>query len=170
MRAILPSSHTFSERKSSGQRSRGGRATLLLAVIRLPRGLPGPRHQAHPHQALHAENKRQGRALHSDGGSGMGLCPSLPNIRSSGPRAAVLAASIQLASAPWWYRLSNADQQARFDQEQPLEAPQLVSNDRHERRRIWAGEPIGPTCPLAPIPVSPRRLGRKPRRILPLGS
>jgi len=43
---------------------------------------------------LHAENKRQGRALHSDSASGMGLCPGLPNIRSSGPRAAVLAASI----------------------------------------------------------------------------
>ena len=80
----------------------------------------------HPHQALHAENKWQGRALHSDRPSGMGLCPGLPNIRSSGSRAAGLAASIQLAPPPWWYRLSNADQQARFDQGQPLEAPHLA--------------------------------------------
>src|SRR2546428_76870 len=45
-----------------------------------------------------------------------------------------------------------------------------LSNDSHERRRVWAGEPIGPPCPLAPTPVSPRKLARKPRRILPLGS
>jgi hypothetical protein len=42
----------------------------------------------HIGKALHAQNKRQGRALHSDSASGMGLCPGLPNIRSSGPRPA----------------------------------------------------------------------------------
>ena len=49
---------------------------------------------------------------------------------SAGPTAAGLAASIQLAPTPCWYRLSNADQQARFDPGQPLEAPHLAST-RH---------------------------------------
>jgi hypothetical protein len=48
--------------------------------------------------------------------------------------------------------------------------PSELSNDRHERRRVWADEPIGLPCPLAPTPVSPRKLARRPRRILPLGS
>ena len=45
-----------------------------------------------------------------------------------------------------------------------------LSNDRHERRRVWAGEPIGTPCPPAPTPVSLRKLTPRPRRILPLGS
>ena len=35
---------------------------------------------------------------------------------------------------------------------------------------VWADEPSGPPCPLAPTPVSRRKLGRKPRRILRPGS
>src|SRR5438309_9685068 len=87
--------------------------------------LAGTWHQTHPHQALQSQNKRKGRALHPDRTSGMGLCQSLSNIRSARPRAADLAAPIQLAPTPRWYKISNADQQARFDQGQPLEAPQL---------------------------------------------
>jgi transposase-like protein len=64
---------------------------------------------------------------HSDCASGMGLCPSLSNIRSAHSRTADLAAPIQLASTPRWYKFSNADQQARFDQGQPLEAPHLAA-------------------------------------------
>ena len=42
------------------------------------------RPQAHPHQALHAQDQRQGRALHPDRAARMGLRPSLPHLR---PRA-----------------------------------------------------------------------------------
>src|SRR5207249_10255985 len=37
-----------------------------------------------------------------------------------------------------------------------------LSNDRHERRRVWAGEPIGTPCPPAPTPVSLRKLTPRP--------
>ena len=51
-----------------------------------------------------------------------------------------------------------------------VELPKRTSNDRHERRRVWVAEATGPPCPLAPTPVSPRKLTQRPRRILPLGS
>ena len=37
----------------------------------------------HLHQALHAKDQRQGRALHSNSASRMGLCPRLPKLRST---------------------------------------------------------------------------------------
>jgi hypothetical protein len=46
--------------------ARHDRQWQLRPVLRLPRRLPGAGHHAYPHQALHAENKRKGRALHSD--------------------------------------------------------------------------------------------------------
>ena len=48
---------------------------------RLPRRLPRSRPQAHPHQALHAQDQRQGRALHPDRAARMGLRSSLPDFR-----------------------------------------------------------------------------------------
>jgi hypothetical protein len=117
--------------------ARHDRQWQLLPVLRLPRRLPGPGHQAYPHQALHAQNKRKGRALHSDRASGMGLCQGLPNIRSPRSTAAGLAASIQLALTPWWYKLANAHQQTRPNRGQPLEAPHLVDLIRHSIRPRW---------------------------------
>src|SRR5712671_1728458 len=55
----------------------------------------------------------------------MGLRSSLSNIRSPCPGASHLAASIQLASAPWRYKIKNTNQQTRPDRGQPVEAPQL---------------------------------------------
>ena len=86
-----------------------------------PRRLPGPGHQAHPHQALYAQNQRQGRALHPDRAQGVGLRSSLSHIRSPRRRASRLAAPIQLASAPWRHKISNTNQQTRSDRGQPLE-------------------------------------------------
>ena len=40
----------------------------------------GPWTQTHPHQALHAANQRQGRAVHQTLASGMGLRDRLPDI------------------------------------------------------------------------------------------
>ncbi len=51
----------------------------------LSRGLQGARPQAHPHQALHAQNQRQGRALHPDRAPRMGLCPSLSQHQIGAP-------------------------------------------------------------------------------------
>src|SRR6478609_10620338 len=56
---------------------------------------------------------------------GNGLMPKPIQHQIGRPRAADLAAPIQLAPTPRWYKISNADQQARFDQGQPLEAPHL---------------------------------------------
>src|SRR5581483_783085 len=54
---------------------------------------------------------------------GNGLMPSLSNLGLARTRAADLATSIRLAPPPWWYRRTNADQPAPFEQGQPLEAP-----------------------------------------------
>ena len=52
---------------------------------RLPQGLPPPRPQAHPHQTLHPQDQRQGRALHPDRLARMGLCPGLPTPHDNAP-------------------------------------------------------------------------------------
>ena len=43
--------------------------------------LQATRPQAHPHQALHAQDQRQGRALHPDRAARMGLRSRLPQLR-----------------------------------------------------------------------------------------
>ena len=53
-------------------------------------------------------------------------------------RAADLAAPIQLAPTPRWYKISNADQQARSNQGQPLEAPHLVHDRAPHMPRPWS--------------------------------
>jgi transposase len=45
---------------------RHDRQRIMLPGVRLPGRLPRSRAQTHPHQALHTENQRQGRALHPD--------------------------------------------------------------------------------------------------------
>ena len=67
------------------RRARHDRQRLLLQILRLPQGLPRARPQAHPHQALHAQDQRQGRALHPDRLARMGLCPRLSTPQTSAP-------------------------------------------------------------------------------------
>ena len=57
-------------------------------ALRLSRCLQRARPQAHPHQALHAEDQRQGRALHPDRAPRMGLRPGLSDLRPSRRRTA----------------------------------------------------------------------------------
>ena len=76
-------------------------------VLRLPRRLQGPRPQTHPHQALHAQNQRQSRALHPDRAARMGLCPAYPTSDRRAPRAPHLAASLQLASTTRRHKIQN---------------------------------------------------------------
>ena len=85
------------------------------------------RSQAHPNQALYAENQWQGRALYPNSTSRVGLCQGLPPLRSPRRRTSALAPSLQLAPSPWQYRRQTAHQQTRPNREQPVEAPQLVS-------------------------------------------
>ena len=95
---------------------------------RLRPSLQAARSQAHPNQALYAENQWQGRALHPNCTPRMGLCQGLSALRSSWRRASALAAPLQLAPSPWQYRCQTAHQQTRSNREQPVEAPQLERN------------------------------------------
>ncbi|MCK1594646.1 helix-turn-helix domain-containing protein [Bradyrhizobium sp. 164] len=103
--------------------------------------MPAPGHQAHPHQALHAQNKRQGRALHPDRASG--LVRSVVEGGLSKADAAFQFNTTPKTVAKWVKRFlaegveglrdrssrphSSPSQTppatARFDQGQPLEAP-----------------------------------------------
>jgi hypothetical protein len=55
----------------------------------------------HPHQALHTEKQRQGRALHPDLPERMGLRTGLQSLSTENRGAADLAAPIQLAQAAY---------------------------------------------------------------------
>ena len=67
MRRRLPQGRRRLLRKPRHQRrARHDRQRLLLQILRLPQGLQAARPQAHPHQTLHAQDQRQGRALHPD--------------------------------------------------------------------------------------------------------
>src|SRR3982750_5044723 len=92
----------------------------------LPLRLPRSRSQAHPDQALYAQDKRQGRALYPDRPARMGLRSGLPHLGSPRRRVADLAAPIQLASAAQQSKSKSAHQPPRSDRGQPVEAPQLA--------------------------------------------
>src|SRR5688572_26919679 len=55
----------------------------------------------HPHQTLHAQYQRQGRALHPNRAARMGIRQDLYTLRRPHSRTALRAASLQLASATW---------------------------------------------------------------------
>ena len=67
----------------------------------LPSSLQTPRPPPNLHQALHAQDQRQGRALHPDRAARMGLRSRLSQLGSAIGRTAPLAPSLQLASATW---------------------------------------------------------------------
>ncbi len=77
------------------------RQRLLLSLQSLCQGLQEAWPQAYPHQALYAEDQRQGRALHPNFAPRMGLCPSLQYLGRTRRRTAQMAAPLQLAPAPW---------------------------------------------------------------------
>ena len=66
-------------------RARDDRQRLLLPVQGLPRSLQAPRPAAHLHQALHAEDQRQGRALHPDQPCANGPTPKPTTTQTSEP-------------------------------------------------------------------------------------
>ena len=106
-------------------RARHDRQRIMLQVESFRPSMPRPRPQACQDQALHAQDQRQGGALHPDGATGMGLRHRLPNFRPTRRRAARLDAPIQLASPTRRYKLQDANQSPRQNRGQPVEAPQL---------------------------------------------
>lgn len=89
------------------------RQRILLQILCFPQSLQAPRPQAYPHQALHAEDQRQGRALYPDQPARMGLCPRLQHFKRTSCRVAEMASPLQLAPAAWQYRLNATHQQTR---------------------------------------------------------
>jgi hypothetical protein len=53
----------------------------------------------HPYQAVYAKDQRQGRALHPDVATRMGLCPRLQHLTPTRRPTAKMAAPLQLAPA-----------------------------------------------------------------------
>ena len=66
----------------------GQRAGIRLQAVR--RGLPGHGAQAHPDQALHPQDQRQGRTVHSDALPGMGLHHGVRELGGAKPLASTL--------------------------------------------------------------------------------
>jgi len=58
------------------------------------KGLQHPGAAAHPHQALHPQNQREGRKVHPDPLLGIGLCHGLPELRGAEPLAAPLPVAL----------------------------------------------------------------------------
>jgi transposase len=75
--AFLKASVAYYQSLGRHRPSRHDRQRFVLSRQGIPQRLPGARAQAYQDQAVHAQNKRQGRALHPDIASRMGLCPSL---------------------------------------------------------------------------------------------
>src|SRR5262249_26887649 len=61
----------------------------------------------------------------------MGLCPSLSELQTARPGAALLHAPLQLASTSCQYRTNAAHLQTRPDRGQPVETPQLAVRRRN---------------------------------------
>src|SRR3954468_14542272 len=101
------------------------RQWLLLSLQGLPLCLPRSRPQAHPDQALYAQDQRQSRALHPDRSARMGLRSGLPHLGPPRRCVADLATPIQLAPAAQQSKSKSAHQPPRSDRGQPVEAPQL---------------------------------------------
>ncbi len=85
----------------------------VLQGLRLPRRLPRSRAQTHPHQALHPQDQRQGRALHPDRLREWAYAQAYPTSADASRRAAHLAASLQLASTTRRDKIPNAHQPSR---------------------------------------------------------
>src|SRR3954470_17489709 len=101
------------------------RQWLLLSLQGVLLRLPRSRSQAHPDQALYAQDKRQGRALYPDRPARMGLRSGLPHLGSPRRCVADLAAPIQLAPAAQQSKIKSAHQPPRSYRGQPVEAPHL---------------------------------------------
>jgi len=60
----------------------------------MAKGLQRLGSQAHPHQALHTQNERQGRAIHQDPAGRMGVCHAVPDLRGTEPMASPLSGAL----------------------------------------------------------------------------
>jgi transposase len=69
-------------------------------VSRLFEGLPHPSPASHPHPPVHAQDQRQGRAVHPDAPARMGLCAAVPQLRHLRRRSAQVATPLQPRAAP----------------------------------------------------------------------
>ncbi len=77
------------------------RQRLQLPLTPVPPRLPANGHQTQPHQALHTENQRKGRALHPDRPARMGLCKTLDRLRAKRRSLAALDRLLQPRKTPW---------------------------------------------------------------------
>src|SRR3954471_12223762 len=120
------------------------RQGLLLSLEGLPLCLPRARPQAHPDQALYAQDKRQSRALYPDRPARMGLRSGLPHLGSPRRCVADLAAPIQLAPAAPQPKSKSARQPPRSDRGQPVEAPHAtVILTSSEDAKLARGKALG---------------------------
>ena len=80
--------------------ARHDRQRRRLPQPSLPPGLPGARPAPPADPALHAQDQRQGRALHQDHARGLGLRRAVPLFLQPAPPAAGLAAPLQPRASP----------------------------------------------------------------------
>src|SRR4051812_37215098 len=118
------------------------RQWLLLSLQGLPLRLPRSRPQAHPDQALYAQDKRQSRALHPDRPARMGLRSGLSNLGPPRCCVADLATPIQLAPAAQQPKSKSAHQPPRSYRGQPVEAPQLGTAPERSSLMLLAAQLI----------------------------
>ena len=91
--------------------------------------------KAHPNKTLYPANQRQGRTLHPNRVTRMGLRPRLSELQTTCPGAALLHAPLQLAST------SATDHQAWPDRGQPAETPHVVVEaKRRSLRQAKSGD------------------------------
>ena len=65
-----------------------------------PHAMRGRRHPAELHPSLHAQDQRQGGALHPDAKATLGLSPTVPDLRDPGRLASRLAQALQSSPTP----------------------------------------------------------------------
>ena len=99
--AFLEAAVAYFAKLGVRDRARDDGQRLVLPIKDVPSSLQTPRPPSNLHQALHSEDQRKGRTLHSNRASRMGLRPRLSELGSAIGRVAPLAPSLQLASATW---------------------------------------------------------------------
>ena len=80
---------------------------------------------AHPHSHLHSAHQWQGRTLHPNCHSRVGLCPSLPELRRTASPSGSLDPPVQLASTTHCSQPKTTHQPIRTPCQQPLDTPHL---------------------------------------------
>ena len=99
--AFLEAAVAYFAKLGIRDRARDDGQRLVLPFKDVPSSLQTPRPSSDLHQAVHPEDQRKSRTLHSNRTSRMGLRSRLSELGSAIGRAAQLAPSLQLASATW---------------------------------------------------------------------